>query len=95
MPERVRTTFWSDFTIADAFGVDAVRDTYKRACLWKDDYKMITELSMVLNHKIFEHYQAGNLKFAQVYDELWKDIDSWCIDNLKGDELRFYYEVTD
>ena len=48
------TTFWQDFTIADNFGVDAVNDTYNRAFnSWKDDYRYLTELVMVLNWKIW------------------------------------------
>lgn len=31
-----KTTFWEDFDIADRFGVEAIRDTYKRArAEWK------------------------------------------------------------
>lgn len=26
-----KTTFWSDFSIADMFGADGVKDTYNRA----------------------------------------------------------------
>lgn len=26
-----QTTFWEDFSIAERFGVEAIRDTYKRA----------------------------------------------------------------
>ena len=26
-----QTTFWQDFTIADKFGLEAVKDTYRRA----------------------------------------------------------------
>ncbi len=52
------TTFWQDFTIADKFGKDAVLDTYRRAFEeWKGDYRYLTELVMVLNHKIWEHYE--------------------------------------
>ena len=28
---EVFTTFWDDFTIADSFGISAIKDTYKRA----------------------------------------------------------------
>ena len=39
------TTFYSDFSIADNFGIDAVKDTYKRAFKnWKSNYKYLTEL---------------------------------------------------
>ena len=51
------TTFWGDFSIADKYGIAGVKDTYKRAFSeWKDDYKFFTELTLVLNHKIWQHY---------------------------------------
>lgn len=28
---KCQTTFWSDFTIAEKFGVEAIKDTHKRA----------------------------------------------------------------
>lgn len=47
-----KTTFWDDFDIADRFGLEAIRDTYKRArAEWKNDRFYGTELSMVLNYK--------------------------------------------
>ena len=47
------TTFFEDFSIADHFGIAAIRDTYKRAFNeWKNDYKYLTELVLVLNWKI-------------------------------------------
>ena len=56
-----QTTFWQDFTIADKFGLDAVRDTYNRArAEWGDDRIYGTELSMVLNHKCWYHYERNN-----------------------------------
>ena len=54
----VQTTFWEDFTIADLFGLSAIRDTYNRAFKeWKDNCKFLTELVLVLNHKIWQHYE--------------------------------------
>lgn len=90
-----KTTFWMDFTIADAFGISAVKDTYKRAFNeWKTNPEYVTELSLVLNHKIWQHYK-NNEPLAEVYDELWKKCDEWCMDNLKGDDLQYYIRVTD
>ena len=55
------TTFWDDFSIADRFGVSAVRDTFNRAFAeWKEDYQYLTELILVLNHKIWQHYEKRN-----------------------------------
>lgn len=89
------TTFWDDFSIADRFGVNAVKDTYKRAFNeWKDDYKYLTELVMVLNHKIWQHYEKDEA-LAQVYNELWEKADKYVCENLKGEEAKYFYEITD
>lgn len=91
------STFYNDFSIADVCGgIPAVKDTYKRAFQsWKSNYKMITEFVMVLNHKIWEHYNNGHHALAIVYDALWKECDAWCLQNLKGDELSYYVRTLD
>ena len=94
--ERINTTFWMDFSIADRFGLAAVKDTFRRAFNeWKYDAQYLTELVMVLNHKIWEHYEAGHEKLAELYDELWRKADAYACDHLTGEELSFYYETTD
>lgn len=89
------STFYEDFSIADMFGISAIKDTYKRAMEgWKEDYVMLTELVMVLNWKIWEHYET-NEKIARVYNDLWEKADSYALDNLKGEELDYFYRTTD
>lgn len=89
------TTFYSDFSIADAFGVNAIKDTYKRAMIYaKTNYKVLTELYMALNWKIWEHYENNN-KYAELYDTLWRECDDYAITHLKGDELSYFYRTTD
>lgn len=91
-----KTTFWQDFTIADAFGVNAIKDTYKRAFNeWKTDKVYITELVLVLNWKIWEHHEKGDKEMTEIYDKLWRETDDWCTKNLKGDDLRYYLQTTD
>lgn len=92
---ETQTTFWSDFSIADAFGIDAVKDTYKRAFNeWKTNYIYLTELVMVLNWKIWQHYEK-NEPLARVYNELWAEADGYACENLKGEELSYFYRITD
>ena len=94
--ERISTTFWMDFSIADRFGIAAVKDTYRRAFKeWKSNVKYLTELVMVLNHKIWQHYEAGHEDLAKVYNTLWMTADNWAVENLKGEDLTYYYTVTD
>lgn len=93
---ELTTTFWEDFSIADAFGTNAIYDTYKNAFeSWKSHHVYLTELAIILNWKIWWHYDKGNTSFAKLYDKLWKEVDAYAMDNLKGEELQFYINVTD
>ena len=89
------STFYEDFSIADHFGALAVRDTFNRAFEnWKTDYKMLTELVMALNWKIWRWYESND-KLARVYNELWEKADAYATENLKGEELSYFYRTTD
>lgn len=60
------TTFWTDFTIADAFGEESIEDTFNRAFAeWRSDYKYLTGLTFVLEHKMWQHEDI------EVLYELW------------------------
>ena len=88
-------TFYEDFSIADHFGASAVRSTYSSAFNeWKDDCQALTELCLALNWKIWEHY-AERPDLAEVYNDLWTKADGYATTHLKGDDLRYYYEITD
>lgn len=90
-----QTTFWDDFSIADIFGVEAIEDTYKRAFKeWKTNHIYLTELVMVLNHKIWQWYQVND-EIARLYDKLWKEADNYACTHLKGEELSYFYQTTD
>ena len=59
---NVQTTFWEDFSAADIFGLSAIQDTFNRAFEeWKGNCKYLTELVLVLNHKIWQHYKRNRL----------------------------------
>ena len=93
---ELKTTFYDDFTIAEAFGAKAIEDTYRRAFEeWKTNVVYITELVMVLNWKLWHHWNAGRTEMAELYDRLWKEADRWCCDNLKGEDLSYFYSTTD
>lgn len=94
------TTFYEDFSIADKFGIDAIKDTYNRAFNeWKSDYKYLTELVMVLNWKIAEHYKEGGTEkdneIASLYNDLYLKADEYAVDNLKDEQLKYFYNTTD
>lgn len=93
------TTFWQDFSVADRFGIEAIKDTYARAFEeWKLNCEYLTELVMVLNHKIWQHYKPSSpdaMKLSALYDALWREADAWAMENLKDEELDYYLQTLD
>lgn len=91
-----QATFWEDFSIAELFGEEAIRDTYKRAkAEWKYDRIYGTELSIVLNHKCWCWYEEQNTKLSQLCSELWEEWHSWVLENWKDRDLGYYLRVVD
>lgn len=96
MMTETKTTFWQDFSIADRFGLAAIKDTYKRAFEeWREDVEYAAELVVVLNHKIWQHYERGDMRKAELYDKFWKEADAWCYEHFTGEDARYYFMVTD
>lgn len=96
MDYEFKTTFWSDFSIADAFGTSAIKDTFDRAFReWKSNYIYLTELVLVLNWKIWEHYEKGNEAVSRLYDGLWSKAQDYAYKHLKGKELDYFWSTTD
>ena len=89
------TTFYTDFSIAEKFGLDGIKSTYEVAFRsWKNNYKYLTELAMVLNWKCWRWYEVNN-EYSQLYTELYHQLDDWIFDNLTGEELEYYISTTD
>ena len=93
---EMKTTFWQDFTIADAFGIDAIKDTYHNAFMsWQFNTVYITELAIVMNMKCWYYYSKGNDAVSQLYADLYYKVRDWCLSNLKGTDLKYYIQTTD
>lgn len=91
-----QTTFWQDFSIADVFGTDAVKDTFNRAFPeWKHDVVYLTELVMVLNHKCWHHYYQNNIEMFKLYRTLYEKANDYALDNLKGEDFDYFFRITD
>lgn len=89
------TTFFADLSIAECFGEKAIRDTYNKVLAeWKHDIRYITEFVLCLNHKIWMLHEVDK-PIAMVYDDLWRKGVQFVYDNYKGDDLSYYFQVTD
>lgn len=89
------TTFWMDFGIADRFGLSAVRDTFERSRHWRSDYKMWTELCVVLNHRCWMHHDRGNHELSALYADLYNRANEIAHDTFTAEEFEYYYSITD
>jgi len=90
-----KTTFIDDFAIAVKFGIDGVKDTYKRAFReWKDNHVFLTELVIALNLWLWKTWRMGNVELSKMFDTLWREADAYAIKHLKGDELTYFYDAT-
>lgn len=93
---ETKTTFWQDFSIADAFGNDAIQDTYNRAFgEWKTNYIYLTELVLVLNWKCWYWYENKNEERSLLYEKLFYEAQEYALDNLKGKEFDYFFHTTD
>lgn len=93
--ETITTTFYGDFSIADYFGADAIKDTFNTAFSeWKNDYRYLTNLVVTLNHKSWE-YADNNEGYASLYNELYEKANDYALVTLKGDELTYFFDITD
>lgn len=106
-----KTTFMTDFSIAERFGQLEVKDTYSRAFReWNTDVEYYTELVMVLNHKIWMHWERREMAekttknesavkyheaMARLYDSLWKQADAYGSEHFKGADAEYYYRTLD
>lgn len=94
---QFNTSFMRDFTIAEQFGAAAVQDTYERAFQqWSDDYRYLTDLVLVLNRKLWQHWAVNpDSSFTVLYDHLWATANDYALDNLKGPQLAYFIEQID
>ena len=96
MDYEFKTTFWTDFSIADRFGEKAVKDTFKRAFKeWKHDVVYLTELVLVLNWKCWDHFSNGNFNLSGLYANLYDEADGYACSNLTGEDLQYFLRTTD
>ena len=90
-----KTTFFSDLSIAECFGAKSVEDTYNKVIKeWGTNIVYITEFVMCLNHKIWQLHEL-DVEMAKLYDSLWKKGCMYVETHFNGNDLSYYYEITD
>lgn len=92
---KPHTTFYTDFSLSDPYGIVAVTATYnKRFEESKASVVNMTELVLVLQWKVYEHYDE-NRTLAKFYQSMWEVTDRWCRENFKDNDLKYYRDKTE
>lgn len=90
------TTFYSDLTIADCFGIEAIKDTYNRVVRdWFDNTEYFTEFVMSLNYKCWEMYDKGNEALSRLYGDLFQQAQDKVYDEWDKEAADYYWRTTD
>ena len=90
-----KTTFWMDFSIAEAFGEKAIKDTFNRAFEeWKGNYIYLTELVRIMNWKCWQ-WNEKNEDWSDIYLGFYEKAKNYALKHLKGEELSYYFRTTD
>jgi len=111
---KPKYTFYSDFAIAEFYFVygkdkNSIKETYDRVIKsWSSSYEALTEIILVLNHKIWAFFQDVDTQYlgidkekgkeiAGIYNELWKKTEDlfFKLYENNDDAMSHYYEVTD
>lgn len=92
------TTFYSDLSIAEVYGVGAIKETYNRVMKsWLKDIKYITEFCMALNIKSWQMAEEGKNELGQLYSDLYYKCRDAIYKKYENDseKLNYFFETTD
>ena len=69
------SVFFSDFSLAEIFGADAIQEAYDEAIeTWGHNAAMSTVFEDAVKQKILQHTNAGNVIYTHIYERLFHDI---------------------
>ena len=107
--ERAQSLYYADFKVAVPFGMGAVKDTFKNSDYKNRDYKMVTELAVVMNHLCWEYYaraeeaakkgiEALAEKFrelSQYFTDRYYEVCEWVDENFTQEQAQFFWAILD
>lgn len=87
-----KTTFMSDLSHGEWYGLGALLGTFRNASMsWRDNVEYIAEFALCLNWKAWEHDARKKNKWATVYSLLFEDFRDLMYDYYEGDDKKTEY----
>lgn len=93
-----KTTFYSDLSIAEVYGVSSIKETFDRVIeSWMDNIEYITEFAMCLNYKSWEHNSRHKEELTEVYSDLYYKAYDMIVEHYKDNEkeLSYFFRTLD
>lgn len=99
---KFETNVWELFTEAEQRDDVDIEELYRKLFRdWRNDVKLIAELSMCLNRKLWEHYEYKGTadlyheKLAELYNTLRMRVHDYALDAFTWEEGKYYFNITD
>ena len=93
---KFETNVWELFTEAEQSDDVDIEELYRKLFReWRNDVKLVAELSMCMNRKIWEHHEKWNESLAELYNRLWMKVHDYALDVFTWEDGAYYFRVTD
>ena len=84
------------FTEAEKTDDVDIEELYKKLFReWRNDVKLVAELSMCMNRKLWEHHEKGDENFAELYNRLRMKVHDYALDVFTWEDGAYYFRITD
>jgi len=78
---KFETNVWELFTEAEQKEDVDIEELYRKLFRdWRNDVKLVAELSMCMNWKLWEHYEKKNESLAELYNSLRMRVHDYALD---------------
>jgi adenylate cyclase len=78
---KFETNVWELFTEAEQRDDVDIEELYRKLFReWRNDVKLVAELSMCMNWKLREHYRKKNESLAELYNSLRMRVHDYALD---------------
>lgn len=93
---KFETNVWELFTEAEQKEDVDIEELYRKLFReWRNDVKLVAELSMCMNWKLWEHYEKKNESLAELYNSLRMKVHDYALDVFTWEDGAYYFNVTD
>ena len=94
---RSKTKLYDCYSIADKKNQKTLEELFKVTfAVAKTDYEYLIELVMVLKYRLwYWHTNRPESPYVSTYATYYNKVSEWAAENLEGEELRYYFSVSD